>query len=59
MREWYDNQKKPEGHFRKPLRRIDKINSKCDVITAEKQKRLTKLNRILEELGSGQNIKDS
>ena len=46
MSEWYDSQKKPSGNFRKLLQeQIDKANPRR-TLTAEEQKRLSKLKLL-------------
>ena len=43
MSEWYDNRQKPNSNFRKLLQeRLDKANPRR-TLTAEEQKRLSKL----------------
>tara|TARA_B110000238_G_C16024213_1_gene394614 strand:+ start:679 stop:858 length:180 start_codon:yes stop_codon:yes gene_type:complete len=56
MSEWYDSQKKPSSNFRKLLQeRLDKANP-LSTITAEEQKRLAKLEWIVERSKRGENV---
>ena len=58
MSEWYDSQKKPSGDFRKLLQeRIDRANPRR-ALTAEEQKRLAKLEGIVERLKRGENVQN-
>ena len=58
MSEWYDSQKKPSSNFRNLLReRIDKANPRR-ILTAEEQKRLSKLEGILGTLKRGENVQN-
>jgi hypothetical protein len=58
MSEWYDNQKKTNGDFRKLLQeRIEKANP-CRNLTVEEAKRLTKLEAISEKLQRGENVQN-
>ena len=55
MNEWLDNQNKPTSNFRKLLQeRIEKANSHS-ALTAEEQKRLSKLEAIANRLKRGEN----
>ena len=57
MRDWYDNQKKPKGDWRKLLQEgIDKTPIKRDTLTTEEWRRLTKLDDILDTLSRGENV---
>ena len=56
MSEWYDSEKKPIGNFRKLLKEcIDKSNPRR-TLSAEEQRRLSKLEAIAEKLRRGENV---
>ena len=58
MSEWYDSQKKPSGDFRKLLQeRIDKTNPRR-TLTAEEERRLSKLEAIVSKLRCGENVQN-
>ena len=58
MSEWYNGQKKPSGNFRKLLQeRIDKSNPRR-TLTAEEQRRLSKLESIATRLKRGENVQN-
>jgi hypothetical protein len=58
MSEWYDSQKKPNSDFRKLLQeRLDKANPRR-TLTAEEQKRLAKLEGMVERLRRGENVQN-
>lgn len=58
MSEWYDNQNKPSSNFRKLLQEhIDKANPRRK-LTAEEQRRLTKLEAIAARLERGENVQN-
>ncbi|MDC1531160.1 hypothetical protein N8473_00505 [Amylibacter sp.] len=58
MSEWYDSQKKPSGDFRKLLQeRIDKTNPRR-TLTAEEERRLSKLEAIVSKLRRGENVQN-
>ena len=58
MREWNDSQCKPTSNFRKLLQeRIEKANSHS-ALTAEEQKRLSKLEAIANRLQRGKNVQN-
>jgi hypothetical protein len=58
MSEWYDSQKKPSSDFRKLLQeRLDKATPRR-TLTAEEQKRLAKLEGIIERLKRGENVQN-
>ena len=58
MSEWYDSQKHLSSNFRKSLlERIDKANPR-NTLTAEEQKRLAKLEGIVERLKHGENVQN-
>ena len=58
MSEWYDRQKKPSGDFRKLLQeRIDKTNPRR-TLTAEEERRLSKLEAIVAKLKRGENVQN-
>ena len=58
MSEWYDNQKKPSGDFRKLLQeRIEKSNPRRKLIS-EEIKRLTKLEALADKLKRGENVQN-
>ena len=58
MREWYDSQKKLTSNFRKLLQeRIEKENPRR-VLTAEEQKRLSKLETIAARLRRDENVQN-
>ena len=55
MIEWYDNQKKPASNFRKLLQEpVVEVNLRSN-LTAEKAKRLAKLEAIADNLKRGEN----
>ena len=59
MSEWYDNQKQPSGNFRQLLQeRINHSRPAPDNLSSEQQKRLCKLNSILEKLKRGENVQN-
>ena len=58
MSKWYNGQKKPSGNFRKLLQeRIDKSNPRR-TLTAEEQRRLSKLEPIATRLKRGENVQN-
>ena len=58
MSEWYNSQKKPIVDFRKLLQvRLEKTNPRRTLI-AEEQKRLAKLEGIVERLKRGENVQN-
>jgi hypothetical protein len=58
MSEWYDRQKKPNGNFCKLLQeRINKTNPRR-TLTADEQRRLSKLEAVAEKLRRGENVKN-
>ena len=58
MIEWYNSQKKSSGNFRKLLQeRIEKANPRR-TLTAEEQKRLSKLEGIVDTLKRGYNVQN-
>ena len=58
MSEWYDNQKKPNSNSRKSLlERIDKDNPR-NTLTAEEERRLSKLEAIVSKLKRGENVQN-
>jgi hypothetical protein len=58
MSEWLDNQKKPSGDFRKLLQeRIGKSNPRR-TLTAEEQRRLSKLESTATRLKHGENVQN-
>ncbi|ABM04644.1 hypothetical protein Ping_2942 [Psychromonas ingrahamii 37] len=58
MSEWYDNQKKPASNFRKLLQeRLDKVNPRRK-LSAEEEKRLSKLEAIAVKLKRGDNVQN-
>jgi hypothetical protein len=58
MREWYDSQKKISGDFRKLLQeRIDKTNPRR-TLTAEEERRLSKLEAIADKLKRRENVQN-
>ena len=58
MSEWYDNQKQSSGNFREFLQeRINKTNPRR-TLTAEEQKRLAKLEGMVERLKRGENVQN-
>ena len=58
MSEWYDSQKKPSGDFRKLLQeRIDKTNPRR-TLTAEEERRFSKLEAIVFKLRRGENVQN-
>jgi hypothetical protein len=58
MSEWYDNQKKPASNFRKLLQeRLDKVNPRRK-LSAEEEKRLSKLEAIAAKLKRGENVQN-
>ena len=58
MSEWFDNQKRSSGNFRKLLQeRFGKANLRHN-LTAEETKRLAKLEAISEKLRRGENVQN-
>jgi len=58
MSEWYDNQKHLSSNFRKSLlERIDKANPR-NTLTAEEERRLSKLEAIVSKLKRGENVQN-
>ena len=58
MSEWYDNQKKPASNFRKLLQeRLDKVNPHRK-LSAEEERRLSKLEAIVAKLKRGENVQN-
>ena len=58
MSEWYDNQKQSSSNFRKLLQeRFDKANPRRE-LTAEEDKRLSKLENIADKLKCGENVQN-
>ena len=58
MSEWYDNQKKLSGNFRKLLQEhIEKSNPRRK-LTSEEAKRLAKLETIADKLKRGENVQN-
>lgn len=58
MREWNDSQSEAGSSFRKLLKeRIEKANPRR-TLTAEEQKRLAKLEGIVERLKRGENVQN-
>ena len=56
MSECYDSQKKPNSNFRKSLQeRIDKTNPRR-ALSAEEERRLSKLESIATKLKDGENV---
>ena len=56
MNEWYNSQKKPSSNFRKLLQeRLDKVNPRR-TLTAEEERRLSKLEAIVSKLKRGKNV---
>jgi len=56
--EWYDSQKKPRSDFRMRLQeRIDKANPRR-TLTAEEERRLSKLEAITEKLRRCENVQN-
>ena len=58
MSEWLDNQKKTSSSIRQLLQeRVEKANPRRD-LTADKAKRLNKLEGIAEKLKRGENVEN-
>jgi len=58
MSEWYDNQKQSSGNFREFLQeRINKTNPRRE-LTTEEEKRLSKLEGIVDTLRRGENVQN-
>jgi hypothetical protein len=58
MSEWYDSQKKSNGNFCKVLQeRINKTNPRR-TLTADEQRRLSKLEAIADRLKRGENVQN-
>ena len=58
MSKWFDSRKKPSSDFRKLLQeRIDKANPRR-TLTAEEQKRLSKLEGIVDTLKRGEHVQN-
>jgi hypothetical protein len=56
MSDWYDSQKDLSSNFRKSLlERIDKANPR-NTLTAEEERRLSKLEVIVSKLKRGENV---
>ena len=58
MSERFDSKKKVSGNFRKSLlERIDKANPRS-TLTAEEERRLSKLEAIVSKLKRGENVQN-
>ena len=58
MSEWYDSQKKPNSNFQKLLQeRLEKTNPRR-TLTAEEERRLSKLEAIVSKLRRGENVQN-
>ena len=58
MSEWYDSQKKPSGDLYKLLQeRLDKANPRRK-LSAEEERRLSKLEAIVSKLKRGENVQN-
>ena len=58
MNEWYDSQKKPNSNFRKLLQeRIDEDNPRRK-LSAEEERRLSKLKAVVAKLKRGENVQN-
>ncbi len=58
MSEWYDSQKKPNSNFQKFLQeRLEKTNPRR-TLTAEEERRLSKLEAIVSKLRRGENVQN-
>ena len=58
MSEWYDSQKHLNSDFRNSLlERIDKANPR-NTLTAEEERRLSKLEAIVSKLKRGENVQN-
>jgi hypothetical protein len=58
MSEWYDSQKRLSSNSRKSLlERIDKANPR-NTLTAEEERRLSKLEAIVSKLKRGENVEN-
>jgi hypothetical protein len=58
MNEWYNSQKKPSSNFLKLLQeRLDKVNPRR-TLTAEEERRLSKLEAIVSNLKRGKNVQN-
>ena len=58
MSEWHNSQKKPNSNFQKLLQeRLDKANPRR-TLTVEEQKRLAKLEGIVDKLKRGENVQN-
>lgn len=59
MSEWYNNESKPSGNFRQLLqKRMEQSRPAPYALNSEQQKRLSKLNSILEKLRRGENVQN-
>jgi DNA helicase IV len=58
MNEWYNNQKKPNGNFRKLLKESIENENPRRELTAEESKRLAKLESIADKLNRGENVQN-
>lgn len=59
MSEWFDNQKKPSGDFRKLLQeRLDKSNPRRKELTKEETTKLAKLEAVAAKLNRGENVQN-
>jgi len=57
--EWFDNQKKPSGDFRKLLQeRLDKSNPRRKELTKEETTKLAKLEAVAAKLNRGENVQN-
>ena len=58
MSEWYDNQKQSISNIRQLLQeRLDKTNPRR-TLTADEQRRLSKLEAVAEKLRRGENVQN-
>ncbi|MDA9215122.1 hypothetical protein N9O86_04050 [Planktomarina temperata] len=58
MSEWYNGQKKPSGDFRKLLQECIDTSNPRRTLTAEEQRRLSKLESIATKLKRGENVQN-
>ena len=58
MSEWYDNQKKPSSDWGDKLEQLTQKNKKRRKLDSEVKVRLTKLERIAEQLRNRENMQN-
>ena len=58
MSEWYDSQKKSSSNFRKLLQELIDEGNPRRKLTAEEQRRLSKIEAIAAKLRRGENVQN-